>query len=172
MNGKQSLAAGFVMILGVMFVASPGQAETRLQWQSGGGTVSWHRACAFAHPTPDPGSIEAHRFLVLRGSLLTLARGDEALYAVYLQGSHDLEKLNVLLDEVGSPSTWNADSGSVGLGVSMEWIPIGTNGVLTVRVDEARYPDKTLVAVVNGEGEILGTHPLWTHQGDLASLQD
>ena len=108
----------------------------------------------------------------MRGSLLTLARGDAALYAVYLQGSHDLEKLSALLDEVGSPSTWNADSGSAGLGMSLEWIPIGTNGVLTVRVDEARYPDKTLVAVVNGEGEILGTHPLWTHQGDLASLQD
>lgn len=171
MNRRQSLAAGLVMALGVL-VASPGQAGNRLQWESGGGTVSWHRACAFAHPTPDPGSVEAHRFLVLRGSLLALARGDAALYAVYLQDSHDLEKLSVLCDEVGNPSTWNADSASEGLGVFLEWIPIGANGALTLRVDEARYPDKTLVAVVNGEGEILGTHPLWTHQGDLASLLD
>jgi hypothetical protein len=173
MNRRQSLAAGFVMALSVMLVASAGRADTRLQWESGGGTVSWHRSCAFAHPTPDPGSVGAHRFIVLRASLRTLARGDAALYAVYLQDSQDLEKLGKLLDEVGSPSAWTADSSApTGHGICMEWIPMEANGVFTVRADEARYPDKAVVAVINGEGEILGTHSLWSHHGDVASLGD
>jgi len=161
------------MALSVMLVASAGRADTRLQWDSGGGTISWHRACAFAHPTPDPGSAEAHRFIVLRASLLAMARGDAALYAVYLQDSSDLETLGRLLEEVGGPSAWNADSFTpAGLGISLEWIQMGANGVLTFHADEARYPDKAMVAVVNGEGEILGSHSLWTHKGDLASLID
>jgi hypothetical protein len=161
------------MALGVMLVASASQAGTRLQWESGGGTVSWHRGCAFAHPTPDPGSAEAHRFIVLRASLLAMARGDAALYAVYLQDSSDLETLSGLLDEVGGPSAWNADTPTpAGLGISMEWIQMGANGMLTFHADEGRYPDKAMLAVVNGEGEILGTHALWTHKGDLATLVD
>ena len=172
MNRRQSVAAGLVMALGLMLVASTGQAGNRLQWESGGGIISWHRDCAFAHPTPDPGSVEVHRFVILRASLRTLARGDAALYAVYLQDSHDLEKLGKLLDEVGSPSAWKADSSApTGHGICVEWIPMEANGVLTVRADEARYPDKAVVAVINGDGEILGTHALWTHQGDVASLE-
>ena len=172
MNRRQKLAAGFMMALGVMLVASAGQAGTRLQWESDGGTVSWHRSCAFAHSTPDPGSAEAHRFVILRASLLAMSRGDAALYAVYLQDSSDLEKLNGLIVEVGGPSAWKSDTSTpAGLGISLEWIQMGANGMLTFHADEARYPDKAIVAVINGEGEILGTHALWT-KGDLAALVD
>lgn len=172
MSKKRHLAAGIGMAVAVTLVASVGHAssrlESRLEWESDGAHVSWHHACAFAHTDPAQTSPAAHRFLTLRASLRSLARSDTKLYAVYLGNSLDLNELEELLRTAGAPPAWsNAADGPV----PSEWVSLGTNGEITLRVDEANHPGN-LVVVVNGAGEILGSHRLWNASDDLAVLHD
>ena len=158
------------MAVAVTLVASAGQAAPRLQWETGGGTVSWHRACAFAHPDPVLESAEAHRFVTLRGSLRALARSDATLYAVFLDEDLGLNDLKELLDTAGAPPAWtNSDGAGPGGPVPCEWVSMGMNGAITLQIDEAHHPGN-FVVVVNGAGEILGSHRLWSANHDLAAL--
>jgi hypothetical protein len=154
------------MAVAVTFVASVGHAAPRLQWDAGGGTVSWHRACTFAHSDPALESSAAHRFVTLRASLRSLARSDAALYAVFLDDALDLDDLKELLESAGAPPGW---SNAAGGPVRCEWVAMAMNGAITLRIDEAHHPGN-LVAVVNGAGEILGSHRLWAANDDLAAL--
>ena len=170
MSKRQSLAAGFVLAFGVTMVASLGHAGPRVQWETSGGTVSWHRACAFAHSVPDAESAPTHRFVTLCGSLRALARGDAALSAVFLEDEAALNGLERFLVTGSARSSWSSTGSSAPDNAAFEWLEIAANGRITVHVDEAHHPGKKLVAIVNGEGEILGAHPLWTTGGDLAAL--
>ena len=161
------LAAALVPCILVLGHPAPGDASTqaasRLQW--GPARVAWHDACTFSHEAgeaPDHGT--PHRFVVIQGTLRSLAREDASLYAVFLDSAHDIEGLR---DRLASetPHDLRTDSGTT---FCCEWLPLNTNGHLTLFVDEAHQSGKTVVAIVNAKGEILGTHPLWT-PGDLAN---
>jgi hypothetical protein len=158
------VATGIIALGTAVLVAPPALATpTRLAWDTTGPAVSWHSRCAFAHGQTDehPG---AHRFVVLEGSLRSLARNDAALYAVYLDGTSTLATLRKALAGPGTPGEILAGSG-----FRCEWLPLGVNGEITLRVDEADVPGMTRVAVVNAEGEILDCRPLWK-SSDLASV--
>jgi hypothetical protein len=99
-----------------------------------------------------------------------LARGDAALYAVFLDDEAGLKGLKRFLATGSTHSSWSSTGGSAPDNAAFEWLEIAANGRITVRLDEAHHPGKKLVAIVNGEGEILGAHPLWTTGGDLAAL--
>lgn len=140
------------------------QAVHRLQWQ--GSEVAWHRTCAFSHD--HPAEAIPHRFCVIQGSLQSLARADASLYAVFLEGPSDLPHLEKTLRTYGAPAGWSDEVLPAGTSetLSVSWVPLAPNGAITLRVDEAHQPGKELVALVNADGEILGTRSLWTTPAD------
>lgn len=152
------LAAALVLVSGITRT----EAASRLEW--GPARVAWHDACTFSHDVGDPDHGVPHRFEVLQGTLRSLARDDAALYAVFLDSDRDLSVLEERL-VTETPKQLRAESGKT---FCCEWLPLATNGHLTLFVDEAHQVGKTVVAIVNGKGEILGTHALWTGS-DLAS---
>jgi hypothetical protein len=161
------LAAVLIPAILALGLPAPGLANpesvSRLQW--GTARVAWHDACTFSHEAgeaPDHGT--RHRFAVIQGNLRSMAREDAALYAVFLESSQDIQDLRDRL-AVETPHDLRADASRT---FCCEWLPLAANGHLTLFVDEAHQTGKTVVAIVNGKGEILGTHPLWTGS-DLAA---
>lgn len=136
-----------------------GLAVHRLEWE--GSEVAWHRSCAFSH---DHGADAIpHRFCVIQGSLQTLARADASLYAVFLDRPSDLTRLEKTLETYGNPSQWSERDlpAETSEALPVTWVPLAPNGGITLHVDEAHQPGKELVALVNADGEILGTRDLW-----------
>lgn len=156
-----------VALLGTVLAlsAGPAGAGNRIRWEPGPPSV------VFRHVTwPEAlGRTGARTQLLadLDGRLLSMARADTALYAVFLNRTADVPHLTALLRDFGSPGHWVEEAynprlsaflaGSVGY----ERIRLGVNGALTVHADEGRFPDKRVVAVVNGAGDILGVRPVW-----------
>ena len=131
----------------------------RLEWQVESSSVSWHRNCAFLHHEPGEDSPE-HRFVTLEAQLKSFAPEDASLYAVFLKDRRDLGTVE---KELAKNTSLLAEKSAL----DALWLPLDTNGRLTVRVDEADRQGKNWVAVVNGKGEVLGVHALWA-AGDVA----
>jgi len=166
---KRTVGTRILVILGTALLAAPVLATpTRLAWDTAGPSVSWHSHCAFAHGEDHPAESGAHRFVVLEGNLRSLARNDAALYAVYLDAHATLASLKDALATCGPGAATPGETLSEA-GFRCEWLPLGVNGEITLRVDEAHLPGMTRVAVVNAEGEILDCRPLWKST-DLAAV--
>jgi hypothetical protein len=147
--------------------ATLAEGAPRLKWEAA--QVAWHQNCAFSSCHDHDAS--PHRFAVIRGSLRSMARGDVSLYAVYLDSEDDLPRLRRGLPASGGPSKGSFPESAWPDGCPCyEWLPIAPNGQVTVHVDEAHREGKNVVAIVNGEGEILATHHLWKTP-DLALLR-
>ena len=155
---RLAVLSGLVVSLTCSALTAFGQGP-RLEWQVGSSSVSWHRNCAFLHHEPGEDSLE-HRFVTLKAQLRSFAPEDASLYAVFLKDRRDLGTVEKELAK--NTSLLTAKSGLDAL-----WLPLDTNGRLTVRVDEADRQGKNWVAVVNGKGEVLGVHALWA-AGDVA----
>jgi hypothetical protein len=154
-------SAGLAAVLLLGSGITQTEAASRLEW--GATRVAWHDACTFSHEGGAREHASRHRFVVIQGTLRSMAREDASLYAVFLDSQHDLPTLQERL-AIESLHDLRADSGRP---FCCEWIPLATNGRLTLFVDEARQAGKTVVAIVNAKGDILGAHRLWT-SGDLA----
>jgi hypothetical protein len=128
----------------------------RLEWQED--SVSWHRHCAFMHDPAEDSS--EHRFATLEAQLTAFAPEDASLYAVFLKDKGDIGSVE---KELAKDSSLLAEKNDL----RALWLPLDTNGRVTVRVDEADRQGKNWVAVVNGKGEVLGVHALWA-AGDVA----
>lgn len=173
MNRTRRALCGLALGLTVVLAARADASSTRLIWETQGATVSWHRNCAFQHA--GPGSVEpSHRFVTLDANLRSMARGDAALYAVYLKDAGQIQGLKNVLTSVGAPVAWKHDGHEVAAvrkaGIDYEWLSLAANGAIAVHADEANHPGATLVAIVNADGEILGAHALWRPHQDLAGL--
>jgi len=131
----------------------------RLEWQVESSPVSWHRHCAFA-PNDPADTAPEHRFVTLQAQLKSFAPEDASLYAVFLKDKRDLGTVEKELAKDTTLLTGKSDLKAL-------WLPLDTNGRLTVRVDEADRLGENWVAVVNGKGEVLGVHALWA-AGDVA----
>ena len=132
----------------------------RLEWQGeSSSSVSWHRHCAFAPNDPADAAPE-HRFVTLQAQLKSFAPEDASLYAVFLKDRRDVGSVE---KELAKDSQLLTEKN----GLRALWLPLDTNGRLTLRVDEADREGKNWVAVINGKGEVLGVHALWA-AGDVA----
>ena len=152
---RLGVLCGLVISLTCSAMTAWGQGP-RLEWQVD--ALSWHRTCAFAHDPAD--ATKEHRFITLEARLTSFAPDDASLYAVFLKDRRDLGTVEKELSK--DSSLLKAPNGLRAL-----WLPLDTNGRLTVHVDEADREGKNWVAVVNGKGEVLGVHALWA-AGDVA----
>ncbi len=146
---------GLVISMTCFSMTAWGQGP-RLEWSVD--SLSWHRNCAFAHDPAD--ASREHRFVTLEAQLKSFAPEDASLYAVFLKDKRDLGTVEKELAKDTALLTAKND-------LKAQWLPLDTNGRLTVRVDEADREGKNWVAVVNGKGEVLGVHALWA-AGDVA----
>lgn len=173
MNRTRRALCGLALGLAIVVAARADASTTRLIWETEGASVSWHRTCAFQHPAT-AAAPHAHRFVTLVANLRAMARGDAALYAVYLKDTAEIQDLKTILTSVGAPEAWKQDGRVVApvrsAGIDYEWLALAANGGITVHADEADHPGATLVAIVNANGEILGAHALWRPHRDLAGL--
>jgi len=173
LNRTQRALCGLALGLAVTVGARAEASTTRLVWETDGSTISWHRNCAFQHPGASS-AVNAHRFVTLEACLRAMARGDAALYAVYLKDPAEIQELKHLLHAVGAPVAWKQDGETVAAvreaGIDYEWLALAANGGITGHADEADHPQATVVAIVNADGDILGVHSLWRPHQDLAGL--
>lgn len=161
---------GLVLALGVLAVPALGFPSSRLEWQPEACRLSWHAQCAFTQDHRDAETSVSHRFVTLEARLTAFATADASLYAVFLTDHQDLAVLEGALRNSYAPRPWDPDNLGARTGrLSSEWVALDPNGHFTLRVDEANQSGKSWVAIVNGRGEILGAHPLWSDSGDLAS---
>ena len=152
---RLGVLCGLVVSLTCSAMTAWGQGP-RIEWQED--SVSWHRHCAFAHgPAEDAAE---HRFVTLEARLSSFAPEDASLYAVFLKDKRDLGTVEKELAKDSSLLTEKS-------GLRPLWLPLDTNGRVTLHVDEADREGKNWVAVVNGKGEVLGVHALWA-AGEVA----
>jgi len=152
---RLGVLCGLVVSLTCSTMTAWGQGP-RLEWQID--SLSWHRNCTFAH---DPSEDAAeHRFVTLEAQLTSFAPEDASLYAVFLRDKRDLGPVE---KELAKDTTLLTEKNEL----QALWLPLDTNGRLTVHVDEADRQGKNWVAVVNGKGDVLGVHALWA-AGDVA----
>ena len=145
------------LVIGLACSTLTAWAQPRLEWQVE--SASWHRNCAFAPHELGESSPE-HRFVTLRVQLTSFAPEDASLYAVFVKDRQDLGSVEKEIAKNTQLLTAKSDLRAL-------WLPLDTNGQLTLRVDEADREGKNWVAVVNGKGEVLGVHALWMI-GDVA----
>jgi len=160
------LVAGLVGIMIVLALVVPvtAVAGPRIQWETKTPSIHFRHVSESVYFGDTTGTPRTLLQASLSGRLLSLAPADTALYAVFFRNRDELSKLTRLLNDIGTPTEWNAsphcplDRGRA----SYERIRMDGNGRLVIQADEARHPASNFLAVVNSAGEILGSRPVWT----------
>ncbi len=155
-----------ISIASLALAAGAVLAQERVRWEPGAPAV------LFRHVPPEiggrSGGGDALLLADLSGRLTTFARGDTALYAVYLPDRAHAHELAELLRRAPDRSRWLHAGTDPDLGrflrasAVLQPVELGSNGALVLHADEGRIRGKDYVAVVNGAGEIVGARPVWS----------
>lgn len=160
-----TVIAGTALV--ALVLAATADARDRIVWET------WTPEVA-TRPDPQAPSGGTGRVAPLDGRLLTFEPADADLYAVFLDSEASLTALRQVLTLAGAPPVWRRTESPQleafleGPG-AYEWLQLGSNGSFRLVADDLRQPGKTYVVVVNADGDILGSRPLWTAPEGLAA---